>query len=69
MLRMRLAEGIDKRDFACRFGTSFETAYGNLDALTQSGLLQSSDTHVAFTARGMQVSNAILSDWLDFKGE
>ena len=69
MLRMRLAEGIDKHDFACRFGTSFEAAYGNLDALTQSGLLQSSDTHIAFTARGMQVSNAILSDWLDFKGE
>ncbi len=69
MLRMRLAEGVDKCDFLHRFGTSFEEAYGDLTTLTASGLLINTPTRVAFTARGMQLSNAILSDWLDFKGE
>lgn len=69
MLRMRLAEGVDKQDFLHRFGTSFEDAYGDLEALAKAGLLLNTDTRVAFTARGMQLSNAILSEWLDFQGE
>jgi oxygen-independent coproporphyrinogen-3 oxidase len=66
MLRMRLATGVDKQDFARRFGLSFERAYGNLDTLVANGLLTNTPSRVAFTARGMQVSNAILSEWLDF---
>ena len=68
MLRMRLAEGIDKADFSRRFGTGFEDRYGNLAPLVQGGFLTNTDTRVAFTARGMQVSNTILSEWLDFGG-
>ena len=68
MLRMRLAAGIDKADFAQRFGTSFEKCYGDLTPLVKGGFLKNDDTRVAFTARGMQLSNAILSEWLDFGG-
>lgn len=68
MLRMRLAEGVDKADFSHRFGTKFEECYGNLTPLVQGGFLTNTDTRVAFTARGMQLSNAILSEWLDFGG-
>lgn len=68
MLRMRLARGVDKTDFKRRFGLSFEEAYGDLRALINGGFLTNEKDRVAFTARGMQVSNAILSDWLDFGG-
>ena len=68
MLRMRLADGVDKADFAHRFGSEFEDCYGSLAPLVQGGFLKNSDTCVAFTARGMQLSNTILSEWLDFGG-
>ena len=67
MLRMRLFEGIDEADFAARFGTSFEKAYGRLDRLIAGGFVVREHGRIAFTERGMYVSNAILSEWLDFK--
>jgi len=66
MLRMRLFEGIDEADFAARFGVELEKAYGPFDKLLSGGLLRREDGRIAFTERGMYVSNAILSDWLDF---
>ena len=68
MLRMRLAEGVNKADFAHRFGITFAECYGDLSRLEKGGFLINNDTRVAFTARGMQLSNAILSEWLDFGG-
>ena len=68
MLRMRLAQGVNKAEFARRFGTDFETCYGDLTPLVKGGFLENNGTRVAFTARGMQLSNAILSEWLDFGG-
>lgn len=68
MLRMRLAQGVNKADFSHRFGTSFEKCYGDLTPLAEGGFLKNNNTCVAFTARGMQLSNAILSEWLDFGG-
>lgn len=68
MLRMRLARGINKAEFAHRFGSSFEDTYGDLDRLVEGGFLENTADRVAFTARGMQLSNVILSDWLDFGG-
>ena len=68
MLRMRLAQGVDKNDFKRHFGLSFKEAYGDLSALVSGGFLKNEKDRVAFTARGMQVSNAILSEWLDFGG-
>ena len=70
MLRMRLFEGVDEADFKTRFGTSFEKAYGPFDRLEQAGYLRRAGGRIRFTERGMYVSNAILSEWLDFgKGE
>lgn len=66
MLRMRLFDGIDLADFERRFGTSFETAYGEIAPLLQGGFLERKEGRLAFTEQGMRVSNAILSDWLDF---
>ena len=70
MLRMRLFEGVDETDFETRFGTSFEAAYGPFDRLEQAGYLCRAGGRIRFTERGMYVSNAVLSEWLDFgKGE
>ena len=66
MLRMRLLEGIDEADFLARFGVEFEKTYGPLDQLLKGGLLSRVGGRIAFTERGMYVSNAILADWLDF---
>jgi len=70
MLRMRLFEGVNEADFLTRFGTSFEKAYGPFDRLEAVGYLCRTGGRTRFTERGMYVSNAILSEWLDFgKGE
>lgn len=66
MLRMRLTEGVDEADFAYRFGTSMEEAYGDFSRLVAGGFLTRGAGRVAFTEKGLYVSNAILSDWLDF---
>ena len=66
MLRMRLFDGIDLADFKGRFGVSFEEQYGDMQVLQQGGFLSKDAHRVAFTEKGMRVSNAILSDWLDF---
>ena len=66
MLGMRLFAGIDEQEFYTRFGISFTDAYGPLDSYIAAGLLKRTGGRIAFTERGMLVSNAILSDWLDF---
>ena len=66
MLRMRLTRGVEKAEFLHRFGTSFEDAYGDLTPLIRGGFLTDDGTRIAFTARGMQLSNTILSKWLEF---
>jgi oxygen-independent coproporphyrinogen-3 oxidase len=68
MLRMRLLDGIEQADFNRRFGCSFLDCYGPLDKLVAGGFLHLDGERVAFSERGMRVSNAILSDWLDFGG-
>lgn len=66
MLRMRLDTGVDEADFARRFGTTMEQEYGDFSRLVSAGLVTRRNGHIAFTERGFRVSNAILSDWLDF---
>ena len=66
MLRMRLFDGIELADFERRFGKSFEAQYGSTEALQKGEFLIKNGGRLAFTERGMWVSNAILSDWLDF---
>ena len=70
MLRMRLCEGVDYQAFARRFGRSFESVFGKgFSAYEPHGLVICDGAHCAFTTRGMLVSNAILSEVLDFSGE
>ena len=66
MLRMRLDTGVDEADLARRFGTTMEKEYGDFSRLVSAGLVTRRNGHIAFTERGFRVSNAILSDWLDF---
>ncbi|MBE6703328.1 MAG: radical SAM family heme chaperone HemW [Ruminococcaceae bacterium] len=68
MLRMRLFEGVNLADFVHRFGTSFEKAYGDTAYLEGLGILRKTKDRIAFTEKGMRVSNHVLSDWLDFGG-
>jgi coproporphyrinogen III oxidase-like Fe-S oxidoreductase len=63
---MRLFDGIELADFERRFGKSFEAQYGSTEALQKGEFLIKNGGRLAFTERGMRVSNAILSDWLDF---
>ncbi|MBE6554414.1 MAG: radical SAM family heme chaperone HemW [Ruminococcaceae bacterium] len=67
MLRMRLCEGVIARDFEQRFGVSFAARYADrLAPYAQMGLLSTRRDATAFTAEGFYVSNAILSEILDF---
>jgi oxygen-independent coproporphyrinogen-3 oxidase len=63
MLRLRLVDGVDKIAFRARFGTAFDERYGALVApYLGYGLLCDTPTHIAFTARGFDVSNTVLAD-------
>lgn len=66
MLRMRLDTGVEEADFTRRFGTGMEQEYGDFSRYISAGFLQRENGHIAFTEKGFRVSNAILSDWLDF---
>ena len=67
MLRMRLSEGIDPHAFEKRFGISFaETFEKKLSAFASGGFVRREGERIALTPEGMYVSNAILSDVLDF---
>jgi coproporphyrinogen III oxidase-like Fe-S oxidoreductase len=67
MLRMRLADGIHQAQFEHRFHLPFATHFGNaLARYVPMGFVKTTPDGYAFTPRGMYVSNAILSDILDF---
>lgn len=67
MLRMRLSEGIGAKAFETRFGRSFDDAFGKrLGKYENGGFVRRTDGGFAFTPEGMYVSNAILSEILDF---
>ena len=66
MLRMRLTAGLDAGAFALRFGQGAEhflTAFGRF---IPGGFVRRTAAGLAFTPEGMLVSNAILSEILDF---
>ena len=67
MLRFRLCEGVDVTAFEARFGISFEETYGKkLAPFVASGLVCKEGSRYFFSPQGMLVSNAILSEILDF---
>ena len=70
MLRFRLCEGVDVSLFESRFGISFEGTYGKkLAPYVSSGLVRCEAGRYFLTSEGMLVSNAILSDVLDFASQ
>ena len=67
MLRMRLSDGISRREFYHRFGKDFDRMYGRFfKKYIDGGFVVCDGDRYAFTPRGMFVSNYILSDILDF---
>ena len=68
MLRFRLREGLNCRDFARLFGFSFGELYGRkMYPHVKNGFATYKDGVFALTPRGMFVSNYILSDILEFE--
>ncbi len=67
MLAMRLCSGVSGRLFETKFGGDFEREFGHaLARFIPLGLVQKTPDGYAFTKEGMYVSNAILSEVLDF---
>jgi oxygen-independent coproporphyrinogen-3 oxidase len=65
MLRLRLYDGVDKREFFARFGQEFDAVYGEAAAhFAAAGLLIDTPERIAFTDEGFAVSNAVLSEML-----
>lgn len=68
MLSMRLSDGIDCREYQRRFGSSFDTDFGQaLSRYEKGGFVRKTEHGYAFTPEGMYVSNTILSDVLQFE--
>lgn len=70
MLRMRLTDGIDKKEFFRLFGKDFDRTFGaKLEPYIKGGFVDCSGGACRFTTTGMFVSNYILSDILEFDAE
>ena len=70
MLRMRLARGISAADFESRFNEPLERRFGaSLRRYIEGGFVRRTENGYAFTPKGWYVSNAILSEILDFSSK
>lgn len=64
-LGLRLSEGISKQEFFDQFGQDFDFTYGPVVGdLKAKELLAETDGRVFLTARGVDVSNMVLSEFL-----
>lgn len=67
MLRLRLFDGISLSAYRAEFGRDFLAKYGKkLERYLAGGFVCANADRVALTAKGMYVSNYILSDLLEF---
>lgn len=67
MLRLRLCDGIDTKEYEKRFGMDFERQYGKyLKLYVENDFMRHDGDSYSFTSKGMYVSNYILSAMLDF---
>ncbi len=66
MLRLRLSEGIDEQELMATFGVSFGELSPSLALWITHGFLKKEGSRISFTDRGFFVSNAILSELLEF---
>ena len=66
MLRLRLADGIDKKVYKALFGIDFDTKYRErLNGYIEGGFVTDTPERCCLTIDGMYVSNTILSSILD----
>lgn len=64
-LGLRMCRGIEKAEFKRRFRCDIETIYGDvMKRLTAQGVLAEADGRVFLTARGIDVSNVVLAEFL-----
>ena len=64
-LGLRMMCGVSMRKFAEIFGTSIETIYGEVtDKLCAQGLLVQEDGYIRLTARGIDISNYVMAQFL-----
>lgn len=67
MLGLRTADGISKSEFLARFGVEFDEKYGEkVEKFKKMGYFCEKGDALALTERGFEVSNAILTEILDF---
>lgn len=67
MLRLRLFDGLSLDEYKATFGRDFIAKYGKkLERYIKGGFMHAKVGRIAFTVKGMYVSNYILSDLLEF---
>ncbi len=69
MLRLRLAEGLRRREYLERFGEEPGAFFEKLRPYIRSGLATESEDGISLLPRGFLVSNAILSEVVSFPSE
>ena len=67
MLRLRLASGIDVKEFSELSKKDFKSLYPSVDGYIKNGFMVERDGKIAFTTKGFLVSNVILSEMLSFE--
>lgn len=64
-LGLRMICGVSTRKFAENFGTSIEAIYGEVpDKLCKQGLLVQEEGYIRLTARGIDISNYVMAQFL-----
>lgn len=67
MLGLRMSEGISKSEFFERFSIDFDEKYGEkLKELEKLSYIENNEERVTLNERGFELSNAIISEILDF---
>ena len=66
MLGLRLASGVDVKEFYALTKKDFKQEYPMTDMLIKNGFMREENGRIAFTTRGFLVSNTILSQMLSF---
>ena len=64
-LGLRMMEGVSCADFAEKFGCELDSVYGSVcERLISEGLLVREGDRYKLTSRGIDVSNAVLAEFL-----
>lgn len=64
-LGLRMDEGVSIKEFELRFGKDIHEVYGNtLDKLSKDALVIIDNDHLKLTEKGLEISNAVLSEFL-----